>query len=105
MDLRGKKLGLLVCGAPDEGSFGHALGLARAAVDAGVKVYLYCIDDAVRGLNEPALAGLRSAGANLFACAYAADRRQIALSDAAVFSGLGTVSDLMAGTDRFLIFP
>ena len=105
MELRGKKLGLLVCGAPATPSFRHALGLAEAAIGAGVKVYLYCIDDAVPGIDHPQLQELKQQGLNLFGCAYAADRRQIALSDSAVFSGLGTVSDLMAGTDRFLVFP
>jgi hypothetical protein len=105
MELRGKKLGLLVCSAPGEAAFTHALGIAQAAIAAGVKVYLYCIDEAVRGIDHPRLQNLKEQGLNLFGCAYAADRRQIILSEAAVFSGLGTVSDLMAGTDRFLVFP
>jgi hypothetical protein len=105
VDLRGKKLGLLVCSAPGEASFTHALGVARAAIAAGVKVYLYCIDDAVRGLSDPAFRELQDQGLNLFACAYAAGRRQIPINEAAVFSGLGTVSDLVAGSDRFIVFP
>lgn len=105
MELRGKKLGLLVCGAPTEPSFAHATGLAQAAIAAGVRVYLYCIDDAVRGVDHPRMQDLKARGLHLFGCAYAADRRQIVLTDGAVFSGLGTVSDLMAGTDRFLVFP
>lgn len=105
MELRGKKLGLLVCSPPEELAFTHAIGLARAAMAAGVKVYLYCIDEAVRGIDHPKLQVLKEEGLNLFACAYAANRRQLSLSDAAVFSGLGTVSDLMAGTERFLVFP
>jgi DsrE/DsrF-like family len=105
MELRGKKLGLLVCSAPEEAAFMHAIGLARAAIAAGAKVYLYCIDEAVRGIDHPKLQSLKDEGLNLFGCAYAANRREITLTDAAVFSGLGTVSDLMAGTDRFLVFP
>jgi hypothetical protein len=105
MELRGKKLGLLVCGPPGEAAFMHAIGLAQTAIVAGVKVYFYCIDEAVRGIDHPRLQNLKERGLNLFGCAYAADRRQIVLSETAVFSGLGTVSDLMAGTDRFLVFP
>src|SRR5688572_20855380 len=105
MELRGRKLGLLVCSAPGEPSFNHALRLAQAGLAAGVRLYVYFIDDAVRGLALPPVQELKAGGANVFGCAYAADRRQLQLGDMAVFAGLGTVSDLMAGTDRFLVFP
>ena len=105
MELRGKKLGLLVCGPPEAAAFMHAVSLAQVAIEAEAKVYLYCIDEAVRGIDDPRLQHLKQQGLNLFGCAYAADRRQIVLTEAAVFAGLGTLSDLMAGADRFLVFP
>jgi len=55
MSLRGKKLGVLLSTSPDRPGFHHGLGLAEAALAEGVEVYLYCIDEAVRGLNEPRL--------------------------------------------------
>lgn len=102
--LNGKKLGLLVSTFPDQPGFNHALGLAEAALGRGVDVYLYCIDNAVAGVSDPRLQKLKSEGLKLYACAYAAQRRNIPASDAAIFSGLSIVSDLMTGTDRFLSF-
>ena len=102
MSLQGKKLGLLISAAPDHPNFRHGVRMAEAAVRRGVNVYLYCIDEAVRGLDDPQLHGLKTQGLNLFACAYGAQRRNIPLSQAATFAGLTIVSDLIAGTDRFV---
>jgi DsrE/DsrF-like family len=104
MLLNGKKLGLLVSSAPDSTSFRHGVKVAEAALDLSVDVYLYCIDDAVPGVTDPGLQGLKARGLKLFACAYGAHRRKVALSDAAVFAGLTVVSELIASTDRFLSF-
>lgn len=104
MDGRGKKLGLLLSRGPDHPNFQHGLGLAEAALQAGVEVYLYCIDEAVRGVDDPRLQALKTRGLRLYACAYGANRRQIPMSDCAVFAGLATVSDLIAATDRFVSF-
>lgn len=100
----GKSLGLLVSVGPDHPNFNHALKLAAAALQRGLFVYLYCVDKAVAGLHEPALQHLKAAGLRLYACAYATQQRHVPLDDAAQFSGLGVLSDLMIGTDRFLAF-
>jgi sulfur relay (sulfurtransferase) complex TusBCD TusD component (DsrE family) len=102
MQLTGKKLGLLLSVAPNHPNFQHGLRLAEAAVRRGVHVYLYCIDEAVRGLEDPQLQELKAQGVNLFACAYGAQNRGVAISDLAAFSGLTVVSDLLASTDRFI---
>ena len=104
MSLRGKKLGLLVSAPPDAQSFHHGLKLAEAALDAGVVVYLYCIDDAVSGIADTQLQALKARGLSLYACAYGARRRNIPVNDTAVFAGLTVVSDILGGTDRFLSF-
>ncbi len=104
MSLRGKKLGLLVSASPDAPNFRHGLRLAEAAIDAGVTVYLYCIDDAVTGVGDTQLQSLKARGLNLYACAYGAQRRNIPVNDSAVFAGLTVVSDILGGTDRFLSF-
>ena len=104
MLLRGKKLGLLLSTRPERPGFRHGVCLAETALGQGVRVYLYCIDDAVWGLNDAQLQALKARGLNLFACAYGAQHRNIPVSNLAVFSGLALVSDLMAGTDRFLSF-
>jgi|TARA_B110000444_G_scaffold225660_1_gene229642 hypothetical protein len=99
-----KKLGLMLSVSPDEPGFDQALGQAEAALAKGVKVYLYCIDDAVPGIGDPRLAKLRADGLNLFGCAYSMRQRKLPLDDSAVFSGLSVLSDIMADTDRFESF-
>ena len=104
MPLRGKKLGLLISTAPDHPNFKHGIRLAETALAQSLDVYLYCIDDAVGGIDDPRLQALKASGLKLFACAYGAHRRDIAVGDKAVFAGLTVVSDLIAGTDRFVSF-
>jgi sulfur relay (sulfurtransferase) complex TusBCD TusD component (DsrE family) len=104
MSLRGKKLGLLLSTAPGQPGFQHGLRLAEIALEEGVEVYFYCVDEAVRGLAEPRLRSLVARGLKLHVCAYAAQRRQVPPDDQAAFGGLASLSDLMAATDRFLSF-
>jgi|ERR1051326_8224393 sulfur relay (sulfurtransferase) complex TusBCD TusD component (DsrE family) len=104
MPLSGKKLGVLLSVPPEHPGFRHGLELAEAALGKGVAVYLYCIDEAVTGLADAQLQGLKARGMNLFACAYGAQRRDIPLSELATFAGLTVLSDLIAHTDRFVSF-
>ena len=102
MPLRGKKLGLLISVPPEHPNFYHGICLAETALARGVEVYLYCIDAAGDGLDDPRLQRLKADGLKLFACAYGAQRRSIATGDQATFGGLTLVSDLIAGTERFV---
>ncbi|MBX3746791.1 MAG: DsrE family protein [Verrucomicrobiae bacterium] len=102
--LRGRKLGILLSTRAEEPPFRHGVKLAEAALDAGVDVYLYCIDEAVRGVGDEALQALKERGLKLYACAYGAQRRQLPIDDRAAFAGLTVVNDLMASTDRFVSF-
>src|SRR5271154_4024912 len=104
MSLRGKKLGVLLLASPDRVGFQHGLGLAEAALAEGVEVYLYCIDDAVRGLNEPRLQSLALRGLKLYGCAFAAQRRHLPMDEKTNWAGLALLSDLMAATDRMVTF-
>jgi hypothetical protein len=104
MSLRGKKLGVLLSTRPDQAGFKHGLGVAEAAMNEGVDVYLYCVDDAVHGIGQPQLQALAARGLKLYACAYAAQRRDLPVNNNAIFAGLGVVSDLIAATDRFVSF-
>lgn len=70
----------------------------------GVNVYLYCIDEAVKGIADAYLQKLKTTGLNLYACAYGAHKRKLALTEHATFAGLTVVNDLIAGTDRFVCF-
>lgn len=102
--LRGKKLGLLLSVPPEHPNFIHGIRLAETALLEGVDVYLYCIDEAVAGVVDERLQALKATGLKLFACAYGGQRRGIPVSDLAIFSGLTTLSDLIASTDRFVSF-
>jgi predicted peroxiredoxin len=104
MTVRGKKLGVLISASPDQPSFNHGLRFAAAALELGVDVYLYCIDDAVPGVGHAELQALKERGLKLYACAYGAQRRNLPLNEAAAFAGLTVVSDLVAGTERFVSF-
>lgn len=104
MSLAGKKLGVLLSGRPDGASFTHGVKFAQAALAAGCDVYLYCIDDAVPGVAGADLQALRERGLKLYACAYGAHLRNLPVNDSAAFAGLTVVSDLIAGTDRFVSF-
>ena len=104
MELRGKKLGVLIACKPDEPGFQHGLRMAETAMKRGINVYLYCIDEAVNGVANPELQKLKANGLNLYACAYGAHKRNIALPEHATFAGLTVVTDIIAGTDRFVCF-
>ena len=104
MTLDGKRIGILLTGSPLAPGFRHGVRLARAALSRGVAVYLYCIDEAVAGVDDVELQALKMNGHKLFACAYAARQRDLPLNDLATFSGLGGLSDLVTGTDRFVAF-
>ena len=99
-----RKLGLLLAAGPDTPNFNHGLNLAETALDHGLRVYLYCIDQAVAGLEQPRLQALKNRGLNLFACAHSAQLLGIPPGDQAAFSGLSVLSDIMADTDRFVSF-
>ena len=104
MPLAGKKLGLLISVPPEHPGFNHGVRLAETALERGVLVYLYCIDEAVKGLDDPRLQRLKQGGLKLFACAYGAQRLRIPTGDQATFGGLTIVNDLIAATNRFVSF-
>ena len=101
---RARKLGILVSSEPGSDSFRHAFGLVAAAMEAGCDVYAYCIDEAVKGVARPEVQALKGRGLKLYACAYGAHRYGVPVDAAAAFAGLTVVSDLIAGTDRFVSF-
>jgi sulfur relay (sulfurtransferase) complex TusBCD TusD component (DsrE family) len=97
-------LGLLLAAGPERRNFAHGLALAAAAVAAGVEVYVYCLDEAVRGIEDDRLQRLRAQGLRLYACAEAARRRGLPLTDHAIFSGLAALAELIDRTERFVSF-
>jgi hypothetical protein len=103
-DLTGRKLGVLLTTDPGHSNFRPAVALMNAALDAGVRVYLYCIDDAVRAVNTPEIQAIKARGASLFGCAYGAHRRRLPVNDLAAWSGLTVLADVVGSTDKFVSF-
>jgi len=103
VDLTGKKLGVLLTTGPEHPNFRPALALMNAAVDSGVRLYLYCIDEGVRAVATPEIQALKDR-ASLFGCAYGAHRHHIAVDDSAAWSGLTVLADVVGSTDKFVSF-
>jgi hypothetical protein len=103
-ELAGKKLGVLLTTPPEHTNFRPAVALMNAALDAGVRLYLYCVDDGVRAVMTPELQAIKARGASLFGCAYGAGRRNIPLDETAAWSGLTVLADVVGSTDRFVSF-
>lgn len=101
---QGKKLGILLSCDPESPNFEHACRLTRSALEKGVIVYLYCLDDAVKGVGDKRIQELKQRGMKLFGCAYGAQRRDLPMREEAIYSGLTVLSDFFAHTDRFLSF-
>lgn len=102
--LGGRKLGVMLATGPDHANLRQVIALAAAAMDRGANVFLYCIDEGVRCVADPGIQSLKARGLRLFACAYGAKRRGVPVDDLAAYSGLTVLSDVIAGTDRFLSF-
>ena len=104
MDLAKRKLGVLLSTGLDHPNLETAVGISTAALDRGVELYLYLIDDGVRALDDPRVRSLPSRGAKLFVCAYGCQKRHLPLRDAdtVTYCGLVVLTDLINGTDRFI---
>ena len=90
--------------APEHPNFRPAVALMNAALDAGVRVYLYCIDAAVRAEEPPEIQAIKARGDSLFGCAYGAHRRRLPVNDLAAWSGLTVLADVVGSTDKFVSF-
>jgi hypothetical protein len=102
--LGGKKLGVLLTTPPSHGNFRPAVALMNAALDAGVRVYLYCIDEGVRAVASSEIQAIKGRGASLFGCAYGAGHRKLPIDESAAWSGLTVLADVVGSTDRFVSF-
>jgi sulfur relay (sulfurtransferase) complex TusBCD TusD component (DsrE family) len=99
-----RKLGIMLSAAPGTRPFDQALELADAALQKKAGVYMYWIDEAVRGLGDRRVQKLKASGARLFACAFSLQRRGLKADGGCTLSGLTVLSDLIASTDRFASF-
>lgn len=102
MELKGKKLGVMLSTDPGHPNLETCLALGREALAAGVDLYLYLIDDGVRAIDDDRILELGRRGAKLFVCAYGCQRRGLPITDKAAYCGLVVLTDLINGCERFL---
>lgn len=102
MELKGKKLGVMLSTDPGHPNLETCLALSREALAAGVDLYLYLIDDGVRAIDDDRVLELGRRGARLFVCAYGCQRRGLPITDRAAYCGLVVLTDLINGCERFV---
>ena len=102
-----RKLGLLLSTAPTQASIETVVGLAESAVRQGIEVYLYLIDEGVKGFTDARFTRLLDGGVKMSVCAYGCQQHGVSTAqvDSRVsLSGLVVLSGIIDGCDRFLAF-
>jgi sulfur relay (sulfurtransferase) complex TusBCD TusD component (DsrE family) len=101
------KLGLLLSTAPSQASIETIVRLAEAAVRQGVEVYLYLIDEGVKGFTDARFRRLLDGGVKMSVCAYGCQQHGVStqqIDSRVSLSGLVVLSGIIDGCDRFLAF-
>ena len=93
---------MLLSTGPEHSNLDACLGLSREALDRGVDLYLYLVDDGVANIDDDRILELGRRGARLFVCAYGCQRRHRPITDKATYCGLVVLTDLINGTERFV---
>ena len=102
-----RKLGLLLSTAPSNGGIETIVRLAEAAIRQGIEVYLYLIDEGVKGFTDARFNRLLDGGVKMSICAYGCQQHGVSTQnvDSRVsLSGLVVLSGIIDGCDRFLAF-
>jgi hypothetical protein len=99
-----KKMGIMISADPKAPPFKKGLEVSKEGLREGAQVYLYLIDNAVAGAQDPLLHELKNAGVHLYACAYSLQLRGLAPPPEATLAGLTILSDIMASADDFKSF-
>jgi sulfur relay (sulfurtransferase) complex TusBCD TusD component (DsrE family) len=102
-----KKLGVLLSTPPSSPDIGTVARLCQEAIKTNIDVYLYLIDEGVKGLNDERLVGLSGSGAKFFVCAYGCQQHGVPtdkLAPGVTLCGLVVLSNIINGCDRFVSF-
>lgn len=102
-----RKLGLLLCSPPSHPSVETVARLAEAAIQQGVDVYLYLIDEGVKNTQDARYMRLLDAGIKMSVCAYGCQQHGVStqvVDSRASLSGLVVLSGIIDKCDRFLAF-
>jgi sulfur relay (sulfurtransferase) complex TusBCD TusD component (DsrE family) len=101
------KLGLLLSTPPSHPSVETVVQLAQAALQRGVEVYLYLIDEGVKTAVDRRYISLIDAGVKMSVCAYGCQQHGVPTTtvDSRIsLSGLVVLSGIIDRCDRFLAF-
>jgi len=101
------KLGLLLSTPPSHPSVETVVQLAQAALQRGVEVYLYLIDEGVKTAVDRRSISLIDAGVKMSVCAYGCQQHGVPTTtvDSRIsLSGLVVLSGIIDRCDRFLAF-
>ena len=102
-----KKLGILLSTPPTHPNLTKVARLCEEGLRSDVDVYLYLIDEGVKGLTDGRVLGLSKTGAKLFACAYGCQQQGVPtgnLDPNIQLCGLVVLSNIINGCDRFVAF-
>ena len=97
---RQSTLGMLLTTAPGSVEFRSGMALAEEAQRKGIRVFLYLLDESVKGARE--MRRLTEQGVQISACAYAAQRRSLPFCEHIVYGGFSMLNDIIAHSDRFV---
>ena len=102
-----RKLGLLFSTAPSDRTIDTVVHVAQAAVRQGVEVYLYLIDEGVKGFTDMRFTRLLDGGVKMSVCAYGCQQHGVSTQQVdprVSLSGLVVLSSIIDACDRFLAF-
>jgi sulfur relay (sulfurtransferase) complex TusBCD TusD component (DsrE family) len=105
--MRAQKLGLLLSTAPTNKNIDTVVQLSEAALRQGIEVYLYLIDEGVKGFTDARFGRLLDGGVKMSVCAYGCQQHGVSTQhvDSRVsLSGLVVLSGIIDACDRFLAF-
>ena len=102
-----RKLGLLLSTAPKDTTIDTLVSLAEAAIRQGIEVYLYLIDEGVKGFTDMRFTRLLDGGVKMSVCAYGCQQHGVSTQQVdprVSLSGLVVLSSIIDACDRFLAF-
>jgi sulfur relay (sulfurtransferase) complex TusBCD TusD component (DsrE family) len=105
--MRAQKLGLLLSTAPTNKNIDTVVQLSEAALRQGIEVYLYLIDEGVKGFTDARFGRLLDGGVKMSVCAYGCQQHGVStqhVDSRASLSGLVVLSGIIDACDRFLAF-
>ncbi|MBT5928040.1 MAG: DsrE family protein [Verrucomicrobia bacterium] len=101
---KGESIGVLIKSTPGSPSFKRGWVLIRMALESGVQVYIYLLDEAVRGVWNTDISSVLKLGGKISVCAFALEQRGIDCHEEMIPSGLTMMSDVLLQSDRAFIF-